>query len=61
MIKYRVQLALIKIEEHKSEILSNESFDFILYDAAYRIFQKIRLFILKLKEDYRNTKEEEIK
>lgn len=61
MIKYRVQLALMKIETHKSEILSNESFDFILYDAAYKIFQKIRLFILKLKDEYRNTKEEEIK
>lgn len=55
MIKYRVQLAIIKIEEHRSEILSNESFDFTLYDMAYKVFQEIRLFIIKLKDAYRNV------
>lgn len=57
MTKYRVQLAIIKIEEHRSEILSNESFDFNVYDFAYKVFQEIRLFILKLKDAYRNRDE----
>lgn len=55
MIKYRVQLSILKIEEHKSEILSNEAFDFMLYDMAYKVFQEIRLFTLKLKDAYRNV------
>lgn len=51
MIKYRLQLALMKIQEHNSEILSNEGFDFIVYDIAYKVFQKIRLFMIKLKDE----------
>lgn len=50
MINYRVEINLIRVEEHRQEILCNEHFNFILYDLAYEVFQKIRLFTLKLKD-----------